>query len=94
MREHYGMNFQEAMQALLDHSALQLTHEAAPVMAKEKKEFKLPEANDNMHRVYAYLIKQSLRSPAARSCLCFLYQNLIRSRQRKTLFEPETIRKR
>lgn len=58
MREHYGMNFQEAMQALLGHSALPLTHEAAPVMAKEKKEFRLPEANDNMHRVYAYLIKQ------------------------------------
>jgi len=63
MREHYGMNFQEAMQALLGHSALPLTHEAAPVMAKEKQEFRLPEANDNMHRVYAYLIKQRFIAP-------------------------------
>ncbi len=52
MREHYGMNFQEAMQALLGHSALPLTHEAAPVMAKEKKEFRLPEANDNGEEVH------------------------------------------
>ena len=63
MREHYGMNFQEAMQALLGHSALPLTHKVQPVMAKEKKEFRLPEANDNMHRVYAYLIKQRFIAP-------------------------------
>ncbi len=63
MREHYGMNFQEAMQALLGHSALPLTHEVQPVMAKEKKEFRLPELNDNMHRVYAYLIKQRFIAP-------------------------------
>lgn len=63
MREHYGMNFQEAMQALLGHSALPLTHEVQPVMTKEKKEFRLPEANDNMHRVYAYLIKQRFIAP-------------------------------
>ncbi len=63
MREHYGMNFQEAMQALLGHSALPLSHEVQPVMAKEKKEFRLPEANDNMHRVYAYLIKQRFIAP-------------------------------
>ena len=63
MREHYGMNFQEAMQALLGHSALPLTHEGVPVMAKEKKEFRLPEPNDNMHRVYAYLIKKRFIAP-------------------------------
>ncbi len=63
MREHYGMNFQEAMQALLGHSAMPLTHEVQPVMTKEKKEFRLPEANDNMHRVYAYLIKQRFIAP-------------------------------
>ena len=63
MREHYGMNFQEAMQALLGHSALPLSHEVQPAMAKEKKEFGLPEANDNMHRVYAYLIKQRFIAP-------------------------------
>lgn len=63
MREHYGMNFQEAMQALLGHTALPLTYEIQPVMAKEKKEFRLPEANENMHRVYAYLIKQRFIAP-------------------------------
>ena len=63
MQEHYGMSFQEAMQALLGHSALPLTHEIQPVMAKEKKEFRLPEPNDNMHRVYAYLIKQRHIAP-------------------------------
>ena len=63
MREYYGMNFQEAMQALLGHSALPLTHEVQPVMAKEKMEFRLPAANDNMHRVYAYLIKQRFIAP-------------------------------
>ena len=63
MREHYGMNFQGAMQALLGHSALPLPHEVQPVMTKEKKEFRLPEPNDNMHRVYAYLIKQRFIAP-------------------------------
>ncbi len=64
MREHYGMNFQEAMQALLGYSALPLSH-APPkeVKAEEKREFKLPEANENMHRVYAYLIKQRFIAP-------------------------------
>lgn len=34
------------------------------VMSKEKpKEFKLPEANENMHRVFAYLIKQRFIAP-------------------------------
>ena len=63
MREHYGMNFQEAMQALLGHTVLHMPQTAVPVMAKEKKEFRLPEPNDNMHRVYAYLIKQRYISP-------------------------------
>ncbi len=64
MQEHYGMGFQDAMQALLGYSALPLSH-APPkeVKAEEKREFKLPEANDNMHRVYAYLIKQRFIAP-------------------------------
>ncbi len=63
MQEHYGMSFQVAMETLLGHSALQIVHKDKPVMSKEKKEFKLPESNDNMHRVYAYLIKQRFISP-------------------------------
>ena len=63
MREHYGMNFQEAMQALLGHTSLPMPQTAVPVMAERKKEFKLPELNDNMHRVYAYLIKQRFINP-------------------------------
>jgi len=63
MREHYGMNFQEAMQALLGHTALPMPQTAVPVMAERKKEFRLPEPNDNMHRVYAYLIKQRCINP-------------------------------
>ena len=33
------------------------------IAKEEKKEFKLPEANANMHRVYAYLIKQRFIAP-------------------------------
>ncbi|MBQ8010862.1 MAG: DUF3991 and TOPRIM domain-containing protein [Oscillospiraceae bacterium] len=64
MQEHYGMGFQDAMQALLGYSTFPLSH-APPqeVKAEEKREFKLPEANDNMHRVYAYLIKQRFIAP-------------------------------
>ncbi len=64
MQEHYGMGFQDAMQALLGYSSLPLSH-APPkeVKAEEKREFKLPEANDDMHRVYAYLIKQRFIAP-------------------------------
>ena len=41
-----------------------LSHSPPKVSAKEeKKEFRLPEANTNMHRVYAYLIKQRFISP-------------------------------
>lgn len=64
MQEHYGMGFQDAMQALLGYSTFPLSHaQPKEVKAEEKREFKLPEANDNMHRVYAYLIKQRFIAP-------------------------------
>ena len=59
MQEFYGMDFQTAVQELLGQRVTPLSHSPPKAIAKEeKKEFRLPQANTNMHRVYAYLIKQ------------------------------------
>ena len=59
MQEFYDMDFQTAVQELLGQRVSPLSHSPPKVSAKEeKKEFRLSEANANMHRVYAYLIKQ------------------------------------
>lgn len=59
MQEFYNMDFQTAVQELLGQTVTPLSHSPPKVSAKEeKKEFRLPEPNGNMHRVYAYLIKQ------------------------------------
>ena len=64
MQEFYDMDFQTAVQELLGRTVTPLSHSPPKVSAKEeKKEFRLPEANTNMHRVYAYLIKQRFISP-------------------------------
>ena len=64
MQEFYGMDFQTAVQELLGQRVTPLSHSPPKAIAKEeKKEFRLPEANANMHRVYAYLIKQRFISP-------------------------------
>lgn len=64
MQEFYGMDFQTAVQELLGQTVTPLSHSLPKAIAKEeKKEFRLPEANTNMHRVYAYLIKQRFISP-------------------------------
>ena len=64
MQEFYDMDFQTAVQELLGQTVIPLSHSPPKVSAKEeKKEFRLPEANTNMHRVYAYLIKQRFISP-------------------------------
>lgn len=64
MQEFYDMDFQTAVQELLGQTVTPLSHSPPKVSAKEeKKEFKLPEANANMHRVYAYLIKQRFIAP-------------------------------
>lgn len=61
LREHYGMSYQEAMLELLggERSA---AHEIISARDKNnvppKKDFKLPDANDDMRRVFAYLTKQ------------------------------------
>ena len=59
MQEFYDMDFQTAVQELLGQTITPLSHSPPKTIAKEeKKEFRLPQANTNMHRVYAYLIKQ------------------------------------
>lgn len=64
MQEFYGMDFQTAVQELIGQTVTPLSHSPPKVSTKEeKKEFRLPEANTNMHRVYAYLIKQRFISP-------------------------------
>ncbi len=64
MQEFYDMDFQTAVQELLGQTVTPLSHSPPKAIAKEeKKEFKLPESNGNMHRVYAYLIKQRFIAP-------------------------------
>ena len=64
MQYHYDMDFQTAVQELLGQTVTPLSHSPPKAAQKEeKKEFSLPEANSNMHRVYAYLIKQRFISP-------------------------------
>ena len=64
MQHHYHMTFQEAVQALLGY-AVEPVQRSPPVMAAPvpKREFRLPEAHSDMHRVYAYLIKQRFIAP-------------------------------
>ena len=58
MRTFYGMDFQTAMNELLGRSVAPIAHSPpkAAVQEKKIKKFHLPKANENMHRVYAYLI--------------------------------------
>lgn len=64
MQEFYDLDFQTAVQELLGQRVSPLSHSPPKVSAKEeKKEFRLPEPNSNMHRVYAYLIKQRFIAP-------------------------------
>ena len=63
MQYHYGMSFPEAVQALLGYSVLPQRSPPKQEKAEEKREFRLPEANTDMHRVYAYLIKQRFIAP-------------------------------
>lgn len=61
MRHHYGMDFQTAMHELLGKNFSAVSR---PVSKdKTHKEFKLPERNSDMHRVFAYLIKYRHISP-------------------------------
>ena len=60
MQEFYGMDFQTAVQKLLGRSISPLSNSPPKADTEEQKtrDFILPEPNSDMHRVYAYLIKQ------------------------------------
>lgn len=65
MQYHYGMDFPTAVQELLGQRVTPLSHvpQRTPVQEEKPKEFMLPVANENMHRVFAYLIKQRFIAP-------------------------------
>jgi hypothetical protein len=66
LREHYGMSYQEAMLELLGgerSAALEIVSSKKESQNICKKEFKLPDANDDMRRVFAYLTKQRFIAP-------------------------------
>lgn len=65
MQYHYGMDFPTAVQELLGQRVTSLS--SVPLkstkQSEKQKDFRLPEANENMHRVFAYLIKQRFIAP-------------------------------
>ena len=65
MQYYYNMDFPTAVQELLGQTITPLSHAPpkAVVHEEKQKKFKLPEANENMHRVFAYLIKQRFIAP-------------------------------
>ena len=65
MQEFYDMDFQTAVQELLGQTITFLSHAPPKAVVHEEKtkEFKLPKSNENMHRVFAYLIKQRFIKP-------------------------------
>ena len=65
MQYFYGMSFADAVQSLLGYSVEPQQHSPPPRQenTEKKREFELPEANEDMHRVYAYLIKQRHIAP-------------------------------
>ena len=66
LREHYGMSYQEAMLELIGGeraTAIEIISVQGKDMVQPKKEFILPDANDDMRRVFAYLTKQRFIAP-------------------------------
>ena len=73
MMYFYEMNFPEAVQELLGYTVMPEynnnyydNYRRSPpkqAMPEPKKEFHLPESNQNMHRVYAYLIQKRFIAP-------------------------------
>lgn len=60
VRNFYNKSFPEAVQFLLGRECgvVAKRAEPRPTQPKESKQFQLPSANDNMRRVYAYLIHE------------------------------------
>ena len=65
MQYYYNMDFPTAVQELLGQRVTPLSHAPpkAAVQDEKPKIFNLPTANENMHRVFAYLIKQRFIAP-------------------------------
>lgn len=64
MMYFYDMDFPTAVQTLLGQTFEPISYvKTVPKSAEKKKEFKLPIANKNMRRVFAYLIKQRFIDP-------------------------------
>lgn len=57
LKKFYGMNYAEAVLALLDKDVSQLCPQVTTPREKVKKPFELPPANDTNRRVFAYLLK-------------------------------------
>ncbi len=62
MQRFYGMSFPDAMQTLLGCKGEPIQQSRRPP-PEVKKKFVLPEPHSDMHRVYAYLIKQRFIAP-------------------------------
>ncbi len=65
MQYYYNMDFPTAVQELLGQRVTPLSHTPPKekMQPEKSKKFILPEANENMHRVFAYLIKQRFIAP-------------------------------
>lgn len=65
LRQKLGFSFKEAVQELIgtNAGAVPFSLPQPATSAKPKAEFMLPEANSDMHRVFAYLIKQRHLAP-------------------------------
>ena len=56
----YGLSYPDAVKRLLDGEGI--AYPQAQPKSKEKKQFALPPANQNMRRTYAYLLQERLIS--------------------------------
>lgn len=57
LKEFYGMNYQQAVLALLNEDVSQCCSQVDTPREKEREPFALPPANENNRRVFAYLLK-------------------------------------
>lgn len=57
LKQFYGMNYQEAVLALIDKDVSELCPQVTAPLEKVKKPFELPPANKDNRRVFAYLLK-------------------------------------
>ncbi|MCL1952935.1 MAG: DUF3991 and toprim domain-containing protein [Oscillospiraceae bacterium] len=58
VRKYFNASFQDAVQALLGQNAIVAAPAEPRQRERERPQFQLPPKNENMRRVYAYLLKQ------------------------------------